>query len=234
MLAKTIHLHTVDLDAWPQPAAAALVSEEERARAARFRRAVHGARWLAARAALRDALGGHAGCAPRALRFAHGEHGKPALASPDVPLHFNVSHSGAIALIAVTTLAPIGVDVELEKPLSDWRAVAARFFSEAERAQLAAMTAAGRQHGFYRCWTRKEAIIKATGAGLSADLTAFDISLGAPRVIADRSPGGRRRHWQLHHLAPADGYTGAIAIDTPLRLEITHYSATGPTGHHVG
>ena len=104
--------------------------------------------------------------------------------------------------VAVTPVAPLGVDVEFEKPLTDWRAVAARFFSPAERAQLAALAEADREHGFYRCWTSKEAVIKATGEGLSAELTAFDVSLGEPRVLSDRSRGGSARRWPRAGCAP--------------------------------
>lgn len=226
----TIFVHTVDLDRQPAPAAAGPVSQDERDRAARFRRPRDGYRWLAARAALHRVLGGHLGIAPEALRYTFSGHGKPALDLAGPPLHFNLSHSGRIALIAVTRHAPVGVDVEREKPLPDWRAVASRFFSPAERAQLEALDAADRQRGFYRCWTRKEALIKATGEGLSADLASFDVSLTAPAVLADRSPAGGVRHWQLVHLDPEPGYLGAVAIASREPVAIEHRTAAAQRG----
>jgi 4'-phosphopantetheinyl transferase len=219
-----IDVYVVDLDrqAATVDDGRAWLTGDERARANRFRRPGLARRWLAGRAALRGVLARRLDCAPAAVRYALEAHGKPVLAANAGALHFNLSHSAGLALIAVTGVAPVGVDVEFDKPIADWRAVAARFFSPAEQAQLAAMAETGRQRGFYRCWTRKEAVIKATGEGLSAELTAFDVSLGEPRVLADRSDGGCHRHWQLHDLTPAPGYTAALAIDAarPLRVEI--------------
>ena len=227
MQADNIDVYVVDLDSQAARSAdhAAWLDDDERARAQRFRRPGLARRWLAARAALRGVLARHLECEPAEVRFVLGDNGKPALVSRGAGPYFNVSHSAGIALIAVTPVAPLGVDVEFEKPLTDWRAVAARFFSPAERAQLAALAEADREHGFYRCWTSKEAVIKATGEGLSAELTAFDVSLGEPRVLSDRSRGGSARRWQLHHFVPAPGYTAATAIDTERPLQVAIRSA---------
>ena len=157
------------------------------------------------------------------------EFGKPVLDSKvsGVDLHFNLSRSCDLAIVAVTDIGPVGVDVEFERSIPDWASVASRFFSPHEQAQLADVDAGQRQHAFYYCWTRKEAVIKATGEGFSGHLNHFDVSLmpnAGAEVLADRRGGCTEGRWQMHHIEPKPGYVGAIAIRSSRAIELNHNS----------
>lgn len=199
----------VDLWFWrlDVPAAAVLSAEEE-ARAARFVYAEDAARFRAARAGLRLVLAEHLGQAAAALRFAYGPEGKPAL--PGGPA-FNLSHSGDWAALAVTARARIGIDIEAQRRVEP--EVAARFFSAAEQAALAALAPADWQEGFFQIWTRKEAFVKALGQGLRRPLDSFDVTLGAAARLARLAEGGEAA-WILENLALGAGYSGALAVET--------------------
>jgi 4'-phosphopantetheinyl transferase len=197
-------------------ALARLLGAEERARAERFHFARDRDRYVASHGMLRSVLGRYAGQPGPALRFAAGPHGKPALALPaGSDLRFNLSHSGDLALLAVARGREVGVDVEQVAERA-WMEVARRFFSSREQSLLAELPDGARPEAFFRCWTRKEAYIKARGLGLHANLTAFDVSLapGEPAALlrAADDPVGPEG-WQLVDLAPAPGYAGALAVE---------------------
>ena len=140
-------------------------------------------------------------------------------------LHFSLSHSGSIAAVAVTTAGPVGVDVEYLRPISDWQSVARRFFSVKENSLLSTVQEGQRELAFYCCWTRKEAVIKATGDGLSAELDSFDVSLepGKPAaVLSDRSAHRRSGPWQLRHFDGED-FVGAVAIQSPRDMDVENH-----------
>ncbi len=141
------------------------LSPDERARAARFVRAEDGERWAAARGILRALLAAYAGADPRALRFAEGPHGKPALAEP-ARLRFNLSHSGDVALYAVALDREVGVDVELPRRTVDAVAIARRVLGEDEATRLAALDPPAREREFLRAWVRWEAVLKCRGTGI--------------------------------------------------------------------
>lgn len=166
--------HTVDVwhadlaDAAARAAApAALLSGDERERAARFAHPGDGERWAAARAILRALLGAYLGAAPDELRFAVGAHGKPALAAPaPAELRFNLSHSGDAALIAVAREREVGVDVELPRRAVDHVAIARRVLGDDEAVRLAALDPPERERAFLRAWVRWEAALKCAGTGI--------------------------------------------------------------------
>lgn len=191
----------------------ALLTREELARAARFRVAHGRRRFIAARGMLRDVLARYTGTDAAALRLELGGRGKPFL--PAGP-HFNLSHAAESALVAVTAVAPVGVDVEAVRTLPDFAEVAERYFARGEIDALRRATPEDYPEAWYRCWTRKEAYIKATGDGLHCPLDAFEVTLlpGDPPAI--RSLGGSARAargWSVHHLATGDGTVGALAIE---------------------
>jgi 4'-phosphopantetheinyl transferase len=158
-------------------------------------------------------LGGYLGSAPEAVRFEYGERGKPRLAEGG--LEFNVSHSGELALAAVTAGVEVGVDVEAVRGMEDALRISERFFSAAERVVLAACPAAERDAAFFRCWTRKEAYVKAVGDGIALGLDRFDVSLDegeGARFLALESDAGRATAWSLTHVDPGPGYVGALAL----------------------
>ena len=142
-----------------------------------------------------------------------GPHGKPRLAAPACDLEFNLSHAGAFALVAVTQGRPVGVDLEWARAELATDAIAEVCFSRDEQRRLNALAAQDRLPAFFRLWTRKEAFIKATGLGMSADLKAFDVSLGdSPALLATRPDPGEAARWELGSFLVPDGYTGAWAV----------------------
>jgi 4'-phosphopantetheinyl transferase len=146
-------------------------AEHERAARFHFERDAH--RHRASHTALRHLLSQRTGVAPQALRFATGSHDKPRLDLPGAP-PFNMSHSGRWALIGIGGPAPIGVDIEVPRDMGDLMALAERNFTDTECRELNAVPEAARLRAFLRCWTRKEACLKAVGSGLSIEPGLFE------------------------------------------------------------
>ena len=144
----------------------AATTAAERERATRFRRPGDGERYLAAHGALRLILAEQLACDPLALRFSTENGGKPTLEGER--LQFNLSHSGALALIAVAQGRQVGVDVECLRPINDLAAVTERICTPGERAALDAVAPPNRDGAFLELWTRKEALAKMTGEGVGA------------------------------------------------------------------
>ena len=163
-------LWTVDLDATRSDDALAVLCDDELARMGRFVFERDRLRFAASRAALRRLLGFGLDRDPRLLRFSTSAHGKPSLAD-DQELAFNVSHSGGSAIIAIDTARrhrSIGVDLELRREVRDALSLAQTCFDGEELDALAACDASLRDDVFLQGWTRKEACLKADGAGFSA------------------------------------------------------------------
>lgn len=154
-----------------------LLSSEERQRAEQFRFPVHKARFIAARASLRKILSRYLEADPSQLAFRYSEHGKPELAAPQTDLRFNASRSHEHALIACTRAHAIGADIEWIRRDLDVDDLARRFFTAPEVEKIQAFPPDLRHEAFLRCWTCKEAFIKADGKGLSANLDEFDVSI---------------------------------------------------------
>jgi 4'-phosphopantetheinyl transferase len=193
---------------------AALLDDDERDRASRFRRRVDRDRFIIAHAALRRILARYLRKPAQALRFRRDRFGKPSLAHR-TDVTFNMAHADSVALIAVTVGRPVGVDVERVTELDDAFEVAEICFAPAERRVLHAVPAAQVSDTFFNCWTRKEAFIKAVGTGLSAPLKAFEVALepGTPARLC-RVSGSERvaASWTMEALQPAPGYVGALAV----------------------
>ena len=193
------------------------LSQDERARAARFRFDEHRTGFVAGRGVQREILARYTGLAPAALAYREGSHGKPALegAAAAAGIRFNVSNSGDLALYAVTLGREVGVDLEQLKPMPDGLDIARRFFSAPENEVFAALADEVRELAFFRCWTRKEAYIKAVGEGLSMPLDRFDVAF-APgqdaRILRTRGNPAEAERWTMLALEPAPGYVGAVAV----------------------
>src|SRR5262249_20133919 len=149
-----------------------ILAPDEKERAARFHFEHLRSAFIAARGVLRCLLGGYLNRHPGRVQFRYGARGKPAL-EPDAGIEFNLAHSGGLAVLAFASGCPIGVDLEQIRPIPELREIAARFFCAEEAAEIASLPSGERQRSFFRCWTRKEAYIKATGDGLSAPLDQF-------------------------------------------------------------
>ena len=131
---------------------------------------------------------------------------------------FNVSHSHGLALVALTLGGRLGVDLEKTRPEVEWRELAARYFAEAEIRALENRPQGDGLKAFYACWTRKEAFVKALGAGVSHGLKEFDVSVGPDEEYAAltiRSQDEDAAGWLIKNLpVPAD-YVAALAADRP-------------------
>jgi 4'-phosphopantetheinyl transferase len=186
------------------------LAPDEKARAQRFVFQPDRNSYVAARGVLRELLGRYLNRAPGEIEFNYGPQGKPALRSEssERPVQFNVSHSHGMALFAFAVEKQVGVDVELVRPDFAGEKIAERFFSSQEVVELRSLPATAQGEGFFRCWTRKEAYIKARGEGLQIPLKSFHVSL---------TPGGPARlqaadssRWGLRSLRPEARYVGAV------------------------
>lgn len=224
-LGSDVHVRPVWLQASGAvlPRLRALLSADEQARADRFKFAHLTESFICGRAALRLLLSGYTGERPERIAFSYAKHGKPSLAQ-ERGLRFNMSHSGKLALLAFARGCELGVDVELLRPMPDALPIAERFFSAVEAADLASLPEADRDLGFFYGWTRKEAYIKGIGEGLSHPLHTFRVPIRAEEqpAIRDLVPGGRCSTWSLHHLQPAPGYVGALAVSEYGRAVCVH------------
>jgi 4'-phosphopantetheinyl transferase len=189
------------------------LSAAELAKAERYRFIDHRRRYAIAHGALRVILAGYVGGDAKALEFRYGPRGKPYLDGGKV--HFNLSHSSHLALLAVAG-AELGVDLERLRHLESRRDIARRHFSASEFLGLEAVAPDEQLAAFYRVWTRKEAYIKAVGAGLSLSLDLFDVSVGEPAAfLAFRDGEHEARDWSLFDVSPAKDFAGALAIPGP-------------------
>lgn len=205
---------SLDVDAAERGRLFAHLSEDEVARALRFVFDRDRHRYIVARGRMREILAGVLGTTAAALRFSYSSHGKPSLLAASAPLHFNLSHSQGLAALGVSRTRELGVDVEHERPLKE--EIAKRFFSRREVETLRALPEAEQLSAFYRCWTRKEAVVKAIGEGLSRPLDSFDVTLDADAARLLRMDGevDGPQVWQLAHFAPAAEFAGAVACRT--------------------
>ena len=207
----------LDLEAEAVDALAALLDPAETARARRFRSADARRAYVVARGRLRELLGAVLDRAPEAVRLGAGPHGKPALAGPAAPgVRFNLAHSGQLALCALTQDDEVGVDLEEVRDV-EIAEVASRFFAAAEARSLAALPPSVRREAFFACWTRKEAILKATGDGLRQGLDRFVVSVEPERAVVLATDGdfGRPEDWSLLPVPLSPGYQGTVALRRP-------------------
>ena len=213
--AGAVHVWAASLDTTPaeHDELGALLSADELERAARFKFGRLARRFVAGRGILRSLVGAYAGMAPAELRFRY-DAGKPSLETqPPTPLHFNLAHADDLAVYALSRSSPIGVDVERVAPLPDATDIAANYFASGEIRRLA--NAHDTAESFYRCWTRKEAFVKALGDGLAYPLDRFEVTLAAgepARLLSVDDDPAEARAWTLHHLDPAVGFVGAVAV----------------------
>ncbi|WP_323123283.1 4'-phosphopantetheinyl transferase family protein [Burkholderia alba] len=184
-----------------------VLDDDERARAARFVRAEDGVRSAATRTVLRRLLAELLGIAPAAVRLINDAAGRPQLApglAARAPgLDFNVSHSGAHALVAWSGAGRVGVDIEWGRPGVDWSSLGEAVFAPADARRIAALPAAAREAAFYRVWAAKEALLKALGTGIAGGLTAFS-------VLAE---DGRADRPVVRIVDPASPASGVAAFD---------------------
>lgn len=189
-----------------------ILSASEKDRADRFLRPEDRALFVMTRGCLRFLLGTAAGLAAEAVAFAEGPFGKPYLSGINGP-HFNVSHSGAFALIGLSESRQIGVDIELMRRTGDALNVARRFFSAAEFRALQGHEPEAMLPAFYKIWTCKEAVLKACGVGITGHLKHFSVELTPDGFAIHPDP-----KWipgatiSAHPVAVPPGYAGCCAL----------------------
>jgi 4'-phosphopantetheinyl transferase len=196
------------------PAYRECLTEEERTRADRFHFPQDRARFTLGRGALRKLLMRYS--ATTEISLAANEYGKPHLLQPAGSLQFNVAHSGDLVLLGFTRGRAIGVDVEKFRPDFATADVAQRFFAPDEAMFLAALPQPERVHGFFNCWTRKEAYIKARGMGLSLPLSSFSVAFGSresPALLRVEGDPSAPQRWMIRNLPTTDGYAAATAFE---------------------
>jgi 4'-phosphopantetheinyl transferase len=190
-----------------------ILDRQEQERMQRFHFAADSERYAVAHVNLRRILGAYLNLAPKKICFRNNEFGKPELAG-ETSLKFSLSHSKSIAVLAVDHAQPVGVDVEDVRPIE--AEVADGHFSTIELSDLRALQGDAWLTGFYRCWTRKEAILKAEGVGLSRALDSFDVSLLPDKkaeLIATRQRFSYP--WTLHDVSPSADTIAALATAQP-------------------
>jgi 4'-phosphopantetheinyl transferase len=196
-----VHIFCATLDLFPRrmKQLAAMLSEDEKNRASRFRFEHDRNRFIAARGQLREIIGHFLETDPKQITFSYGERGKPHLADAinGKFLHFNLSHSDALALIAVCRDCELGVDIERLRPVEATELVVTPFFSSDELRNWYAMPPSRRAEIYFENWTRTEAFLKFNGEGIG----------DFPNPIFHCE-----EECSIQQLHPAAGYTGAIAI----------------------
>jgi 4'-phosphopantetheinyl transferase len=207
------------------------LSRDEMDRAEKYRFAADRDQFIATRSLLRIVLGRYLGTPPEQLEFCYSAYGKPSLPVElgGTSLEFSVSHSSSRVLFAVTRGRQVGIDIERIRPLPEAQALVERYFSSAEQSAFRALPREQQLLAFFRCWTRKEAYIKAKGQGLSLGLDRFVVSL-APGKLArllcvdgDQQEASR---WSLRELSPGPGYVATLAVEGH-DLRLSCYRCTG-------
>jgi 4'-phosphopantetheinyl transferase len=214
MVAIDIYTVRLEADAARLDSLYEMLAPQERERAARFRFAEHRRHFIICRGTLREILSPYLEQHPSRIAFDYNRYGKPALRDSGLhfEVHFNVSHSGNWALQAVSLEAEVGIDIERVDSRFANDQIPERFFSPREVAQLRGLPEDQQTPAFFRCWTRKEAYIKARGLGLALALDSFDVSLGPDDPPALLRAGD----WSVQSLDAPPGYAAAVVAAGPV------------------
>jgi 4'-phosphopantetheinyl transferase len=208
----------------------ALLDDVERERWASLRRPADRAEFAAGRVLARRAVGVLLGVEPSEIALharcpiCGGAHGKPVVVGrPEIGL--SIAHAGERVGVAVADGAQVGLDIECEVPLSDPLNPGAGVLHPLELDHLAALPPTLRAPAFLRCWTRKEAVLKATGQALTTAMDALQVSAPDEPPSVLRWPGGSPREVRLHDLDPGPGYAACVAALTALPLQVGERTA---------
>lgn len=213
-----IHLWRVGLDVEDDAThpLRATLCPDELSRADRYRFEDHRRRYIVRHGALRAILSSYTNQHAHELTFKTNSFGKPRLtdAQADLAICFNMTHSADLAVVAITNRL-VGVDIERLNPATEIQIIAKRFFSPAECSAIQTVPAVARREAFFRCWTRKEAYIKAVGQGLSIPLDRFEVSLNPdhpPALLRVKDNPTEVNRWSMVNLKPGENYVGALVV----------------------
>lgn len=193
------------------------LSSHEQGRIGRLASAEGKKHYLISHGVMRAILAGYLHITPAALQLQHSPLGKPHLVPGHhrMPLQFNLSHSHGTALLAVASHFEVGVDIERVRPNVAHMKLAARYFSSTELEQLQHHDAAQQQLAFYRCWARKEALVKANGKGIARGLHDFEVPVTTQPITASlRMVTDPASVWRVCDLPSPPGYVAAVAGNT--------------------
>lgn len=230
--------------AWSGRRLLALLDDTERARHARYQRTADRDRYAVAHALARVACARAVGCAPEEVVFTHrclscerrGErdrepHGKPHPSGPAAGLEMSISHSGDRVVLALARGAAVGVDVEQVTRARDIDGLAKYTLTGAEHTDWRALPADGRTGGFFTYWARKEALLKATGDGLSEGLTAVQVGPpSVPAVVRSWNTPNAPSAAQLADLDAGEDYRSALAVLAAGEVRVTEEDAAALLG----
>jgi len=228
LLPTAVHLWRIPLVATPDvlETYCSLLAPDERDRAARFHFDIHRHRFVIGRARLRVILGAYLKSPPQEISFSYTEHGKPYVSKQS--LTFNLSHAEETAVLGVTSNLAIGVDIEhMRRDLTE--GLAERYFAPAEVRALRSFPPEQQPAAFFRCWTRKEAYIKARGEGLSMPLAEFEVPLvdhGELSLMHYKKPLEAAR-WSLRNVPVPEGYVAAVVVEGH-NLSFEHFDWNDP------
>jgi 4'-phosphopantetheinyl transferase len=182
------------------------------------------------RGALRYLLGGYLNIHPSQIRFTYGPAGKPAIEAIS-DIQFNVTHSSNFAAIVVAAGCELGIDAEREHEVPEMQQIAKQFFCAEEAAEVLELAPSERIGAFFRCWTRKEAYLKAIGSGFGEPLDGFRVTVlpdSPARILHIRCDSSDAQKWTMHDLSLASGYIAALAYrDQPRSISILPVDALG-------
>lgn len=194
-----------------------VISDDEKARAERFRLQSDKTRFIAARAFLRIILGKYLQINPRRICFDYNEYGKPSICGEQrMDIKFNLSHSENLSLLAVTEMGEIGVDIERIKNSFVDEETAMQFLTRREIRHFQTLSGAERDLFFFNCWTLKEAFLKACGTGLSLAPNQIEISSLNSEFANDfleNKIESRKTFWSVHRLPSIAGYAAALSVE---------------------
>ncbi|NWF98178.1 MAG: 4'-phosphopantetheinyl transferase superfamily protein [Nitrospirae bacterium] len=194
-----------------------ILSDEEKKKASAFRFSDDRERYIISHAVLRLLLSKYSGEKPEEIVFYNNNYGKPyIMLNPDLPkIFFNISHSHKMAVIAISNGYEIGIDIEYLLRKINFEDIARRFFSNIENKKLNSLSGNLRKEAFFRCWTRKEAYLKAKGVGISGSFKSFEVSIFPeenPEIIAIDGQHSDEDNWSLFDIIHIHNYIGAIAV----------------------
>jgi 4'-phosphopantetheinyl transferase len=192
----------------------ATLSSDEVERADRFRGPMLRRRFVVGRAAMRSILAGYLEAEPERITFAYGARGKPRLAGVDEWLEFNLSHTEDLALCAITRGKAVGIDIERLRPMDDAGQIMSRFFTSREQAEFFNHPQQEQPAAFFRAWTRKEALLKATGDGLASLGDTYEVPFAkvGPERMSLSDDTEAVPCWTLLDLDVGLEYLAALAV----------------------
>lgn len=214
LLSNSVDIWSIDTARFPDDLTSyfQILSKEEQLRSQRFKFEKDQRLNILARSGLRVLAAQYLNCTPVSIQMGYEEYDKPYFL--DYPeFKFNVSHSGEIVVLAFVQKLELGVDVEYIKTDFEVMEIADNFFATDEIENLKEIEKELQFEAFYRCWTRKEAFIKAKGSGLSFPLADFSVSIGEKaELLATRWDENEKNEWILSSFMPKNGYVGALAV----------------------